>query len=332
MGTFAAPPIKSFSVALLVGAIMTFGGESESFANPKSDAVAAEILFREGNQLVGKGQCAEAVAKFLASEKADHSKGTLYNLANAYECSGRLASAWKTFLLIVNEPTSGPRSSVQTDAEKRAEALEPRLPKLTVNVPNTLSHTQGLEILVDDEPLPSALWNQSAPMDPGIHKVSARAPGKISWSKQSRDLKEKDAEQFDAPEHLPDEPLPKQRIAAIVVGGFGLAAGIGAAIGGGLAFDNADEATSVCNASPCIKGSREWFLGTSSSGERTQQMMDRALMQQNVAIAFTAVSTAFLGTAAILWVTAPAAKKDAAFQFLPIVAPHYAGAAAQFTF
>ena len=207
----------------LVPAIaLTYISVSTTFASAalppdKNNGTAAEILFREGNQLVEQGKCAEAIPKFKASEQADHSKATLYNLGNAYECAGRLASAWETFITIVNAPSNGKSSSLQDDAEKRAAALEPRLPKLTVVVPEGLSKVSGLEVFVDDEPLTQSLWNQPVPVDPGIRTVTVKAPGKTPWSGNTSHLKEKETARVEIPNGLQTPPLPKQRKAAIAV-------------------------------------------------------------------------------------------------------------------
>lgn len=322
---------------LLIGVSTTTAcvSTSTSIAAPspsKDDAIAAELLFREANQLVEQGKCAEAIPKFEASERADHSNGTLYNLANAYECAGRLASAWKTFMTVVNAPPNGKRSSLQDDAEKRAEVLEPRLPKLTVVVPEGLSKISGLEVLVDDEPLPQSLWNQAAPVDPGVRSVTVKAPGKTPWSSNTSDLKEKDAARIEVPIVIEDRPFPKQRKAAIAVAGVGLGVGIAAIVTGGLALKHRDEALDACKvdvASDCPRGSRNWFIYQAQPKMNTAQ--DFALASTVLYVA----SGAALGTAAILWFTTPSAdsaKKDAALRFTPYVAPGNAGATLHFKF
>lgn len=299
----------------------------------KEDAIAAELLFREANKLVEQGKCAEAIPKFEASERADHAIGTLYYLAEAYQCAGRLASAWRTFMIIVNAPSkNGKVSSRLADAEKRAEALEPRLPKLTVIVPEGLSKISGIEVFVDDEPLAQSLWNQAVPVDPGVRAVTVKAPGKTPWTSDSSNLKEKDTARVEVPNDLQIPPFPKQRKVAIAVGGVGLGVGIAAIVTGSVALYKNAKAEDACTAidkSKCFKESGALF------GTGAQELKYTAIGLGNASTILYAVGGAALGTAAILWFTTPSAdsaKKDTAVHFTPYVGPGNVGATLHFAF
>jgi len=67
-------------------------------AHAQSSGAQAETLFRQGKDLLAKGQIAEACAAFDASQKLDPNIATLLNQAACREKNGQLATAWGLFL------------------------------------------------------------------------------------------------------------------------------------------------------------------------------------------------------------------------------------------
>jgi hypothetical protein len=143
------------------------------------DAAAAQALFDQGKKLMAAGKQAEACPKFAESQRLDPGVGTLLNLATCYEASGRYASAWSAFL----EGESAARSEGNADATRlaraRADALAPKLSKLTITV--THPEIPGLEVHRDDSVVGQAQWQLPIPADPGVHRVTASAPGRKAW-------------------------------------------------------------------------------------------------------------------------------------------------------
>src|SRR5262249_2685369 len=62
---------------------------------------------------------------------------------------------------------------------ERADALGPRLSKLTVKV---AADVAGLEVRRNGSPVGHEIWGAPVPVDPGSYLVEATAPGKRSWS------------------------------------------------------------------------------------------------------------------------------------------------------
>jgi hypothetical protein len=125
--------------------------------------------------------------------------------------------------------------------------------------------------------------------------------------------------------------FPKQRIAAIAVGGLGVAVGLSAIIVGGMAQSYESDAWTACTGKPepstCIKGSPQWFDG------RAQTPMDQAISLGKVSTVLYIVSGVALGTGAALWFTAKTAPtNDTAVRFIPYVGPGNAGATVHFAF
>jgi serine/threonine-protein kinase len=149
-------------------------------AQTASEQAAAEALFKQGRDLMGAGQLADACPKFAESERLDPAPGTLLNLAACYERSGQIASAWVTY----KEAATLARKADQVDrarlARDKAAELEPKLPMLTIVVPQG-SDRPDLELRRDGQMVGRPEWGVPIPVDPGAHVVDAVAPGHKAW-------------------------------------------------------------------------------------------------------------------------------------------------------
>ena len=146
----------------------------------------AEVLFREGRDLIAAGKLAEACSAFDESEKLEPAVTTLLNLAACREKLGQLATAWGLFLDAARQTRSASNATNQQlhdVAQARAQKLEPRVSKLTINVP-LQSQFDGLEIALGAERVDAGLWNRALPIDGGTYAITARAPGANQWSTQ----------------------------------------------------------------------------------------------------------------------------------------------------
>jgi hypothetical protein len=170
--------MKRRSLSLALGVFLSAGA-----AQAQSDsAVAAEALFDDARRLMKLGSYPEACAKFAESQRLDAGVGTLIYLADCYEKSGRLASAWVTF----REAAAAARGAGQAEREKlardRSAALEPKLSRIQIEVPPP-SAVPGLEVRRDDTPVSRALWGSAVPVDAGTHTIFATAPDRKEWSR-----------------------------------------------------------------------------------------------------------------------------------------------------
>ncbi|MEO8703084.1 MAG: hypothetical protein ABI867_23770 [Kofleriaceae bacterium] len=122
------------------------------------------------------------------SQKLDPAVTTAINLGDCRERSGQLATAWGVFVEAarqVRDATDEKSRLLLQVAESRAAKLEPRLSKLTVDVP--ASHrvaglevrrdTIGTRVLID-----AGAWGRALPLDAGTYTIVARAPGRDDWS------------------------------------------------------------------------------------------------------------------------------------------------------
>ena len=163
-----------FGLAIVAG----LPGERSAFAQPSPEArVEASALFDDGRRLMGEGKYAQACPKLEESYRLDPGMGTLYQVSVCYEAIGRTASAWIGFRDIAVQAAREGQAERERLARGKATALEPKLIRLKISVPQGA----GVEVKRDGAVVSPALWGTSVPLDPGPHKVSASAPGKEPW-------------------------------------------------------------------------------------------------------------------------------------------------------
>jgi hypothetical protein len=145
------------------------------------DQAAAETLFKDARDLLRAGQVDEACRKFSESYRLDHAAGTLLNLALCHEKQGKVASAWVEYTQSVALARQAGNASREQVASEAAAALEPRLPRLTVTVPDE-ARLKGLEVIRNQSAIEQGGWGTPLPVDPGDVLIEAHAPGYKPWS------------------------------------------------------------------------------------------------------------------------------------------------------
>jgi hypothetical protein len=140
----------------------------------------AEVLFRDGRNLIKRGKIAAGCDKLAASERLESSVGTLLNVGDCRERLGKLASAWAAFRKAeAMAKRNGGDEKRQAEAARRASELEPRLSSLVIEVP---TRVDGLVVRRDGEVVDEAVWNTPLPVDPGSYTIVAEAPGYLTWT------------------------------------------------------------------------------------------------------------------------------------------------------
>jgi hypothetical protein len=145
------------------------------------DAALAEQLFREGRERLDAGDYAAACPKLKESYAQDSATGTLLALALCQEMSGKTASAWASFGEVAARSRREGRADREQAAREHQTALESKLSRLTIQVDPSTASVPGLVIARDGTAVGSAAWGTPSPVDPGVHFVTATAPGKEPW-------------------------------------------------------------------------------------------------------------------------------------------------------
>jgi hypothetical protein len=142
----------------------------------------AEALMEQGRKLLADGKVAEACASFEKSQKVLPDAGTLLQLGNCYQRDGRTASAWETFRDAITAAHDSGQADRERFARERAAFLEHDVARLTISLTQPAASIQGLTVARDMKTLTGTDFGTATPIDPGRHTISARAPGKKSWS------------------------------------------------------------------------------------------------------------------------------------------------------
>jgi hypothetical protein len=280
-------------------------------AQEAADKAAAEALFDEGRKLMAAGDFEEACPKLEASQRLDPGVGTMLNLADCHEKSGRTASAWAQFREAISAAHKAGSLEREEIARSRARELESKLSYLTIET----WKGQKVQVTRDGTAVDEAVLGSAIPVDPGEHVISAAAVGKRSWSTTVQVGPTADRVSVAVP-ILPDEqggasgvappaggePTPPattsgsistQRVLAIATGAVGVV-GLGLGVGFGLkAASKWDDAKSRCTPYP------------NNCDAQSAHLADAAKSSATVSTIAFAVGVAGIAGGLVLWLTAP---------------------------
>jgi len=316
-------------------------------ADDASSKAAAQALFESARQLMAQEKYAEACPKFAESERLDPGAGTLLNLGGCYEKLGRTASAWVTFKEAATAATQKHRDDWAQKARDRAAALEPKLSRLTIEVPEG-ERRIGLTIRRDGVDVGSAEWGVPIPTDPGECTLEATAPSKRPWSTRTTVRPNGDETHVLVPElqdapaaaapttppvksspspALPAAPPPtesdrgaSQRTIGLVALGVGIAGIAAGSIFGAIALGKSSSAKTLCPASGPICASQQ--------GVQDNNDANSAATISTVALAAggaAVVTGAILFLAAPKRATSPGGERAAALRLTPTFGARGAG-------
>ncbi len=304
--------------ALTLALVLAMPGVAHAQQTAASGKVAAEALFEQARSMMTEGKFADACPKFADSQRLDPSPGTLLNLANCYEKLGRTASAWATYREAASAANAAGRADYVASAQRHAEALAPKLAKLTTTVTQPVD---GLTVRRDGVEVARAEWGVPIPIDAGSHTLEASAPGHKPWSQAVAvaqdgaqvsvavpplDVAPVDTTQPPAPTPAPTpapapQPQPPletstgsgQRVAGIVVGSAGV---VGLGLSGLfalLAKGKYNDSLNNCPISPTV------------CNQTGVDQRNTALTDGNVASVALAAGAALLVGGGVIYFTAP---------------------------
>ncbi len=333
--------------ALALALLLTSGATHAQEADSAERAAAVE-LFDAGQRMMESGQIAEACPKFAESYRLDPQLGAVLHLGGCLEQAGKLASAYAAFREAAEfaEKKGDERQSV---AEERSRALEPRLNRLTVEVPEA-SRVPDLKVFRDGLALAGGSWGTPIAVDSGEHKVEARAPGHKPWSVTVQVSGEGSTKRIEVPA-LEPEPEPEDgaapagapdsttaleadtgragsplRTIGFVLGGVGVVG-----LGAGVFFlvqkgNELDDRDAVCPSHvDCEPGSQD----------RIDALTDDARSAQTLSTVSFVAGGVLLAAGATLVLTAPGSKaseRPSGFRVLPILQKQAMGVFAEHSF
>ncbi|WP_437730328.1 hypothetical protein [Sorangium sp. So ce1335] len=322
----AGAPRRALAVLSALAALTALAPAARAADPTPEERAAAVALFDEGRALMAAGKYAEACPKFAESHGIDPGIGTLFNLSDCHERTGRTATAWIGFRDVAAASLSAGQLERERVARARAAALEPRLSRLQIVVPPEAA-IPGLELTRDGVPVGRALWGTAVPLDPGEHRVAAAAPGYRPWetkvelgkpgvvsvtvpalerapaSSAAPGTSSAPKASVTPPVHPPaaDAPAPQggsvRRPIGMVGVGLGVVGlGVGTALGfmAKSTFDKATEGGHCNAAGECVD-------------QEGLDLRDDAVAKGNIGTAVFIAGAVLAAGGAILWITAPSA-------------------------
>jgi hypothetical protein len=314
-----SPSRRARIAAPLLLAALALPSFARADATPQDQAIA-QSLYDEGRSLMTAKKFAQACPKLEESQRLDPAPATQFHLADCYERTGRTASAWAAFLEVASTSKVAGRTEREKVARERADALAPKLTKLTISVsPGT--QVSGLVVRRNGTLVREGQWGAAISVDPGPQAIEASAPGKVTWQSQVDASGEGKTTSIDVPA-LVDAPMAAvtappaaapapavlpampgaepadtrrgntQRIIAVVVAGVGVVGvALGSYAGVSALGKNSDSNAGHCSGNTCDAMGVSLRKDAVSAGNRST-------------VAFIAGGVAIAG-GAVLWFTAP---------------------------
>jgi hypothetical protein len=169
--------IRLRCVPLPVLGLVLVSGLASAQPSAAQKAMASQF-FDDAEKLLASGKPADACPKYAESQRLDPQLGTLLHLGDCYEKAGKTASAWTTFKDAV-EIAAQRKDGRESKARAKVADLEGKLSKLVVTLAG--KPPSDIEVRQDGEVVSRAAWGSPVPVDPGTHRVTAKAPGYETW-------------------------------------------------------------------------------------------------------------------------------------------------------
>ncbi|HMI82945.1 MAG TPA: hypothetical protein VK550_02570 [Polyangiaceae bacterium] len=152
-----------------------------AYAETPADRADAETLASAAAALVERGDYLQACTKYEASARLDPGARRFMKLAECQERAGLPARAWMAFGDALDWAQSRGDKALAVSARDNAKRLEAKLGRIEIVVPPN-NEIEGLQIRRDGALVAEAVRGVPVPVDPGLHVVSATAPGRSAWS------------------------------------------------------------------------------------------------------------------------------------------------------
>lgn len=166
------------AILFLAAGISLILAPNSAFAQTDLERAAAREAADAGRAQFEAGRYAEAIDSFSRAQQLVDAPPHLLFLARAQVKLGKLVEAHENYLKIMREtlPAKSPKAFVdaQSAAERELEALEARIPSVTIAVQG--APATAVSVLMDGATLSSAMIGMPLPVDPGQHVFEARGP------------------------------------------------------------------------------------------------------------------------------------------------------------
>jgi hypothetical protein len=212
--------------------------------------MAARELAVAGAEAFDKQDFVTALDRFLRAESLYKAPSIAVMVARCLARVGRVVEAVDKYEETLRMPLdpSAPEAFQRavTDASAEVEAVRARVARIELRVP--ADAPPELEVLLDARPLPKALLGVPMPVDPGVHRIAAHAPGRepyrydVKLAEGSRQavevtlpLQKRDEQARAEDQERQGKVGPKSKLSALTIGlfaggGVALAVGVGSGV------------------------------------------------------------------------------------------------------
>lgn len=171
-------------VALLWLAVGCWAGAARAQDADAGTRMAARELAVTGAEAFDKQDYATALDRFQRAEQLYKVPSIAVMVARCLARVGRVVEAVDKYEETLRMPldASAPEAFQRAvaDATAEVEGVRARVARLELRLP--VEPPKGLEVTFDDHPVPPALLGVPKPVNPGAHRISARAPGYEPYS------------------------------------------------------------------------------------------------------------------------------------------------------
>lgn len=148
-------------------------------AQSAADKATARQVATEGISLFNAGNYADALDRMRRAQALYAAPVHLLYIARSEVKLSQLVEAAEDYQTLVrfSLPPNPPKAFADAveDGKKELAELEPRIPKLQLKVEP--ANVQGVELTIDDKPVPAAVIGIERPINPGAHQIKVKAPG-----------------------------------------------------------------------------------------------------------------------------------------------------------
>jgi hypothetical protein len=300
---------------------LTVGGLALTSSPPvyAQNPAAAEALFEQARAAMAAGSYDIACARFRDSDKLDPAVGTRFNLADCEERRGRVATAWSLFRGVLSELAED--DDRRPIAQRRARALEPRLPYLTME--RAAATPAGVRVRIDGIELGEGSFGVALPMDPGTHDLVLMPRDSGDGDGEHRSFALREGEHRNLPIVLAAAPPPASVAEPVapsepviagssrqkwiyIAGGVGAAGVLFGAVTGVVALNK--KSTADANCSDELRVCNQAGVDANESGKTYGTLSGVGL----------GVGVVGLAAGAYLWLTSPKAATHAAHPSIPL--------------
>jgi hypothetical protein len=166
---------------------------------------AARELFQDAERDEDAKRWSDALDKLRRVAAVKLTPGVRYHIALCEENLGQLVAALADYTLAENQARAENAPDVLRLVGEKLKSLKTRVPRLTLAV----ADIPDIEVRLDGEPILKAMWGVQIPLDPGEHKIEAKAPGRVAMARTIK-MDERDSTLIEVklPEALKTPPPP----------------------------------------------------------------------------------------------------------------------------